>query len=113
MECVFCKILAGEIPADFQYQDEELVAFPDINPLAPTHLLIIPREHISSLNEITEATSSLIARMVNVSNGLAKREGIDKNGYRLVINCGPEGGQLVPHLHMHLIGGRKLSDTLG
>ncbi len=109
----FCRIVAGEIPADILYQDEEVIAFRDINPLAPTHLLIIPKKHIPSLGYLSEAESSLIGDIVNAANQLAKREGISESGYRLVINCGEQGGQLVPHLHMHLLGGRKLSDTLG
>ncbi len=113
MDCVFCKIVAGEIPADILYQDDEVIAFRDINPLAPIHLLIIPRKHISSLVQLSEAESSLIGNMVNTANQLAKREGVAERGYRLVINCGAQGGQLVPHLHMHLLGGRQLSAALG
>ena len=112
-ECVFCKIVAGEIPADILYQDEALIAFRDINPLAPTHLLVIPREHVPSLAELSETESSLIGDMVKTANQLAKREGVAESGYRLVINCGTQGGQLVPHLHMHLLGGRQLADALG
>ena len=113
MDCIFCQIVAGKIPADILYQDEEVVAFRDINPLAPTHLLIIPKKHISSLIQLSEAESSLIGNMVNTANQLAKRESIAESGYRLVINCGEQGGQLVPHLHMHLLGGRQLSGALG
>lgn len=113
MDCVFCKIVAGEIPADILYQDEGVIAFPDINPLAPTHLLIIPKKHIPSLTRLSEAESSLIGDMVNTANQLARREGIAESGYRLVLNCGKEGGQAVPHLHMHLLGGRQLSSRLG
>ncbi len=113
MDCVFCKIAAGEIPADIIYQDEGVIAFRDINPLAPTHLLIIPKKHIPSLVHLSEAESSLIGHMVNIANQLAKTIGIAEGGYRLVINCGEQGGQLVPHLHMHLLGGRQLSDVLG
>ena len=113
MECIFCQIVAGKIPSEIIYQDEELIAFRDINPQAPTHLLIIPRKHIASLTDLSEAESSLIGDMVNIANQLAKREDISESGYRLVINCGKQGGQLVPHLHMHLIGGRQLSDALG
>jgi len=112
-DCVFCKIIAGELPADIRYQDEELIAFPDINPLAPTHLLIIPRKHIPSLLEVSDAETSLIGDMAKVANKLAKREGISEKGYRLVINCGRQGGQGVAHLHMHLLGGRQLSSALG
>ncbi|MFC1864929.1 histidine triad nucleotide-binding protein [Chloroflexota bacterium] len=113
MDCIFCKIVAGEIPANILYQDEGIIAFPDINPVAPAHLLIIPKKHIPSLTQLSEAESSLVGDMVNTANQLAKREGIAESGYRLVINCGEQGGQLVPHLHMHLIGGRQLSDALG
>ncbi len=112
-DCVFCKIVAGEIPADILYQGDKVIAFRDINPLAPTHLLIIPKQHIPSLGHLSEAELSLIGDMVNTANQLAKREGIAESGYRLVINCGKQGGQLVPHLHMHLLGGRQLSDALG
>ena len=113
MDCIFCKIIAGEIPSDIVYQDEEVIAFRDINPLAPTHLLIIPKKHIPSLTHLSEAESPLIGHMVNIANQLAKKEGIAEKGYRLAINCGEQGGQLVPHLHMHLLGGRKLSNGMG
>jgi len=113
MDCIFCKIVAGEIPSDIIYQDEEAIAFRDIEPKAPVHLLIIPRKHIPSLADLTEAESSLVAHMVNIANQLAAKEGISASGYRLVINCGEQGGQLVPHLHMHLLGGRHLSGALG
>ncbi len=113
MDCIFCRIVAGEIPADILYQDEEVIAFRDINPLAPTHLLIIPKKHISSLVHLSEAESPLMGNMVSIANQLAKREGVSESGYRLTINCGEQGGQLVPHLHMHLLGGRQLSDALG
>lgn len=112
-DCVFCKIIAGEVPADIRYQDEKLIAFPDINPLAPTHLLIIPRKHIPSLLELSDAEASLIGDMARVADQLAKREGIAEKGYRLVINCGRHGTQGVAHLHMHLLGGRQLSSALG
>ena len=113
MDCVFCRIVAGEIPSDILYQDEEVIAFHDIRPVASTHLLIIPKRHIPSLTHLSEEDSPLIGHMVNIANQLAKKEGIAEGGYRLVINCGEQGGQLVPHLHLHLIGGRRLSDALG
>ena len=113
MDCIFCQIVAGKVPSNILYQDEEVIAFPDINPLAPTHLLIIPKRHIPSLAHLSEAELSLIGHMVNVANQLAKKEGIAEKGYRLAINCGEQGGQLVPHLHMHLLGGKNLSDKLG
>jgi len=112
-DCIFCKIVAGEVPADIRYQDEKVATFPDINPLAPIHLLIIPRKHISSLLEMSDTEASLIGDMARVANQLAKREGIAEKGYRLVINCGRHGTQWVAHLHMHLLGGRQLSSALG
>ena len=112
MDCIFCKIVNGKIPSDVIYQDEELIAFRDINPVAPVHLLLIPKRHIASLARLDEADSSLMGHMVITASQLAKKEGIAERGYRLVVNSGKEGGQLVPHLHMHLIGGRQLSAGL-
>jgi len=113
MECIFCQIASGKIPSDTVYQDEEVIAFRDINPQAPVHLIIIPRRHIPSLAHLSEADSALVGRMVAIANQLAKGEGIADKGYRLAINCGEEGGQLVPHLHIHLVGGRRISGRLG
>jgi histidine triad (HIT) family protein len=113
MDCIFCKIAAGTIPGDILYQDKEIIAFRDIQPQAPNHILIIPREHIASLDQLPEAKSALIGRMANLANRLAKTEGIAERGYRVVISCGSEGGQAVPHLHMHLLGGRQLSGRMG
>jgi len=113
MDCIFCKIIAGTIPSKFVYQDKELVAFRDIEPQAPVHILIIPREHIASLADVSEAKSRLLGHMMMVANKIAKTEGIQQKGYRAVINCGPEGGQVVPHLHLHLLGGRQLTGRLG
>ncbi len=113
MDCVFCQIVSKKIPSDIVYQDEEVLAFRDINPQAPVHLLIIPKKHIASLAELTEKETPLMERMVSVASKLAEREGISESGYRLVINCGKEGGQLVMHLHLHLLGGRHLRGQLG
>jgi histidine triad (HIT) family protein len=113
MDCIFCKIVAGKVPSEIVYQDEEVFAFRDISPQAPTHVLVIPRRHIPSLSDLSEAEAPIITRMVNIASQLAKREAIADRGYRLVINNGKEGGQVVPHLHLHLLGGRKLSDTMG
>ncbi len=113
MDCVFCKIVAGEIPSEILYQDEKVIAFRDISPQAPTHLLIIPRKHIPSLAHLSEAETPLIGHMTKVANQLARQEGVFESGYRLVINCGEQGGQIVPHLHMHLLGGRNLSGVMG
>jgi len=113
VNCIFCKIAAGEIPGEILYQDEELIAFRDIEPLAPIHLLIIPRRHIPSLTHLSDTDAPLIGHMVIIANQLARDEGIAGSGYRLVINCGEHGGQIVTHLHMHLLGGKRLSDSMG
>jgi histidine triad (HIT) family protein len=113
MDCIFCRIVAGEIPADVVYRNEELLAFRDINPQAPTHILIIPKEHIASLNDITSKHQALMGHIVLLARDLAKKEVISTKGYRLSVSTGPDGGQLVPHVHFHLIGGRKLSGDLG
>jgi histidine triad (HIT) family protein len=112
MDCVFCKIITGEIPSKIVYQDEQVIAFQDINPQAPTHLLIAPKKHIPTMAELSEDDSSLSGHMIDVANQLAKMEGIAEQGYRLVINCGRGGGQMVNHLHLHLLGGRQLSSGL-
>jgi histidine triad (HIT) family protein len=113
MDCIFCQIASGKIPGDIVYQDQEIIAFRDIKPKAPLHLIIIPRKHIPSLDQLKESDAALVGRMVAVANRLAKDEGVAEKGYRLAVNCGKEGGQLVPHLHIHLLGGRQLSDSLG
>jgi histidine triad (HIT) family protein len=107
-DCVFCKIIAGEIPSKILYRDEKVIVFPDINPAAPTHLLIVSRKHIPLLSQMTEAEMPLVGHMTGVANRLAREVGVADSGYRVVINSGEQGGQLVPHLHMHLLGGRKL-----
>ena len=113
MDCIFCKIIAGQIPSDVVYTDDKVIAFRDISPMAPVHLLIIPREHIPSLNDVTEQQNALVGHMVQVAKQLAKQQGIATKGYRVVINSGPQGGQVVQHLHMHLLGGRELAGGLG
>jgi histidine triad (HIT) family protein len=107
-DCIFCKITNGEIASNIIYRDEDVVIFPDINPVAPVHLLVVPIKHIASLTEMNEADTALVGKMVAAANKVAREQGLAKNGYRLTINCGADGGQLVQHLHMHLIGGRPL-----
>ncbi len=109
MDCIFCQIAAGKIPSEILYRDDEVVAFRDINPAAPTHLLIIPGKHIPSVAHLSGTDLPLVGHMVDVANQLAKDAGISESGYRLVINYGKDSGQVVPHLHLHLLGGRKLS----
>ena len=111
--CIFCQIVAGEIPSDIVYQDGDFLAFRDIMPKAPTHVLIIPKTHITSAAELTEGQEKLAGRLIIIAKNLAEKEGIAESGFRLVINCGSEGGQIVPHLHLHLIGGRQMDAKLG
>ena len=112
-ECIFDKIIAGKIPSKTVHQDDRVFAFRDINPQAPVHILIIPKRHIASLNDITEADEPLLGHMIKVAGDIARKEGVAQKGYRLAINTGREGGQLVQHLHMHLLGGRELTGKLG
>ena len=107
-ECVFCKMVAGEIRPDLVYQDEHVIAFRDINPQAPTHVLVVPREHIATLNDLTPGNASLIGRMYLAARAVAHQEGIAERGYRTLINCNPEAGQTVYHLHLHVLGGRHM-----
>jgi len=108
MDCIFCKIANGEIKGNILYQDDKAVAFPDINPKAPTHILVIPRKHIASVTDLSEADEALMGHLFTIANRLAKQQGISSDGYRLVVNCGPHGGQMVAHLHLHILGGRQL-----
>ncbi len=112
-DCVFCQIIAGKIPARLLYQDDEVIAFPDINPAAPIHLLIVTKRHIPSLAHLSEDETPLVGHMIKIANQLAREEGIADSGYRLVINTGKDGGQVVPHLHIHLLGSRRLADEMG
>lgn len=113
MDCIFCNIVDGKIPSDVIFQDEKVIAFHDINPQSPMHMLVIPKKHFTSLVDITQEEIPLIGHMVVVANQLARDKGISETGYRLVINIGKQGGQLVPHLHLHIMGGRQLSGQLG
>ena len=106
--CLFCKIIAGEIPSTKVYEDETVLAFRDIAPQTPTHILVIPKAHIGSVAEITPENSGVVAHIFEVIAEIAKAEGLE-NGYRVVSNCGEDGGQTVRHLHFHILGGRKLA----
>jgi histidine triad (HIT) family protein len=108
-DCIFCRIAAKEIPADLVYEDDEVVAFRDINPQAPVHLLIIPRRHLSGLAAAGEADTPLLGRLALVAAELAEKEGLGQSGYRVVVNNGPDAGQAVDHLHYHLLGGRRMT----
>jgi histidine triad (HIT) family protein len=107
-DCLFCRIIAGEIPGSIVYQDERVVAFNDINPQAPTHVLIVPRRHIASLNELTEGDDQIVGELVRRAAAIAKDRGIADGGYRTVLNTNRDAGQTVFHIHLHLIGGRTL-----
>lgn len=107
--CLFCKIAAEQIPSKIIYQDEDVLAFEDINPQAPHHILLIPRRHIPSMSDLTPEDGPLLAHLFIVADRLAKKMGLGEGGYRFVTNVGPDAGQSVFHLHFHLLGGRKLS----
>ena len=108
MDCLFCKIIAGEIPSTKVYEDEMVFAFRDIAPQAPTHILVIPKTHLASMAEVTGDNSNVVAHIFEVIPQIAQAEGLT-NGYRVVSNCGPDAGQTVFHLHFHILGGKELS----
>lgn len=107
-DCLFCKIAAGKMETEFIYQDQKLIVFKDISPQAPVHLLIVPKKHISDLNQLKKADNNLIGHIYQVAKKMAVKCDIDKSGYRVVSNCGQDGGQTVNHIHFHLLGGREL-----
>ena len=108
MDCIFCKIVSGEIPSNKVYEDDKVLAFHDIAPAAPVHILVIPKEHISCANDINSNNSGIVAHIYEVIAKIAKEQGIWEKGYRIVNNCGEDGGQTVGHLHFHVLGGRSL-----
>ncbi len=109
MDCLFCKLVARDIPADIVFEDDDVIAFRDIAPQAPTHILIIPKRHISTLNDLSEEDCALVGRLQFTAQKIAKEIGIADDGYRVVMNCNEDGGQTVYHIHMHLLGGREMS----
>lgn len=109
MDCIFCKIINGEIPAEIIYEDKQVIAFDDLYPKAPVHKLIIPRKHIATINDIEETDKELIGHMFYVAKELATKFDIAESGYRTLMNCNAGGGQEVFHLHLHLLGGRQMS----
>ena len=108
-DCLFCKIVAGQIPCTEVYSDENILAFRDIDPQAPTHILVIPRRHITGLSDLSDADSEMIGNLTTSATRIAAGEGLDQKGYRFVINNGQDGGQTVGHLHLHILGGRALA----
>ena len=111
MDCLFCKIVAGDIPSTKVYEDDKILAFRDINPMAPTHILVVPKEHIGGVDELNADNSGVVAHIFAKIAEIAKNEGLT-NGYRVVSNIGEDGGQTVRHLHFHILGGKKLSVAL-
>ena len=107
-DCLFCRLIAGEIPATIVYQNDHVVAFKDITPQAPTHVLVVPRRHIATLNDLIPGDDALVGEMVRAAAGIAKEAGHTDGGYRTVFNCNADAGQTVFHLHLHLLGGRKM-----
>jgi len=112
MSCIFCKIGNKEIPSQIVFENENILAFKDLNPQAPVHILVIPKKHISSINEINSKNSFVVAEVFEAISKIVEQEGIKESGYRVVSNCGEDGCQSVEHLHFHIIGGKKLSETL-
>ena len=104
-DCIFCKIVNGEIPTEYLYEDDTLVVFRDINPHAPVHILIVPKKHIRSINDLTEENKEIISHMIMVGKDIAKKESVNSSGYKLLFNVERGGGQVIFHLHLHLIGG--------
>ena len=109
MSCLFCKIIAGEIPAKRVYEDEKVLAFEDINPQAPTHVLVIPKRHIATLNDLQESDDGIVGTLVRRAAALAGERGHAAGGYRTVFNCNSDAGQTVFHIHLHLLGGRRMA----
>jgi histidine triad (HIT) family protein len=107
--CLFCKMVSGEIQPDVVYDDEEVLAFRDINPQAPVHVLVIPKRHISTLNDLGPDDTELMGKLFQVAKSIARQEGIADDGYRTLVNCNADGGQEVFHIHMHLMGGRRMT----
>ena len=110
--CIFCKIIKGEIPSSKVYEDNEILAFNDINPAAPIHILVIPKKHISSLAEMQDGDEEIISKIYKVINGIAEKKGFKEDGYRVIVNCGKDGGQEVGHLHFHLLAGKQLGEKI-
>lgn len=108
-DCLFCKIIEGEIPCDKVYENDQVIAFRDVNPQAPTHILVIPRKHISTVNDLTAADKNIVGEMLLAAQAVAKQEGIEESGYRLVMNCNEGAGQTVFHIHLHVLGGRRMN----
>ena len=108
INCIFCKIITGKAPANIVFRDDQVTAFRDLHPAAPTHVLVVPNRHLDSLNDLEAVDESLAGHLLVVARQIAQQEGIADDGYRLILNTGPEGGQTVFHLHLHLMGGKRM-----
>ena len=111
-DCLFCKIIKGEIPSKKVYEDENVLAFHDINPAAPIHILVIPKKHITKLTDLKEEDEALVGKIFATINKIAKQEGFEEDGFRVITNCGKNGGQEVMHLHFHILGGKELGPKI-
>ena len=111
-DCLFCKIIKGEIPSNKVYEDDEILAFKDINPAAPIHILVIPKKHIASLAHMEKEDEVVVGKIYGVINKIAKEQGFKENGYRVIVNCGKDGGQEVMHLHFHLLAGKQFGEKI-
>ena len=111
-DCVFCKIIKGEIPSEKVYEDEDVIAFKDINPVTPIHILVIPKKHIESLAHMQKEDEAIVGKIYGVINKIAEEKGFKENGYRVIVNCGKDAGQEVMHLHFHLLAGKQLGEKI-
>ena len=112
-DCIFCKIISGDLPGKIVYKDDLVTAFHDINPAAPVHILVVPNKHIASTNDLTDLDEPLMGHLLLIVKQIAENEGIADDGYRLIVNTGPNANQLVPHLHVHILGGKNMIHPMG
>ena len=112
-DCIFCKIVKGEIPCSKVLETDKILAFNDIHPVAPVHVLIVPKEHIATFNDVKESQKDILEEMFRAARKIAREKGVAEKGYRVTVNVNPDGGQLILHLHMHVFGGRRLTDAMG
>ena len=112
-DCIFCKIVKGEIPCSKVMETDRILAFDDIHPVAPVHVLIVPKEHVATFNDVGQSRGEVLAEMYRAAQTIAREKGIAETGYRVTVNVNPDGGQIIFHLHMHVFGGRKLTDAMG
>ena len=111
-ECIFCKIIKKEIPSTIIYEDDKVIAFNDVNPVAPIHILVVPKKHIETLLDVTDEDNELISYIYQVISKIAKQKGFANNGFRVIVNCGKDSGQEVMHIHFHVLGGKKLENKI-